>query len=236
MKKILMYHSIGPNGKESVEIGQDLYTVSERIFRIQLEHLSNYNPDVTITFDDGYSNNYTSAYPVLKEMNTPAYFFILVSKVGTAGYMSWEQIKELANNGMIIGSHGMTHRILTDLSDKELDYEMGESKKILEGNLRCKIHYFSVPRGFYNGMVVKKARQFRYKAIFTSDQRDADGYRFGRIAVRANWDLERFAREIEGERSLRDRSAKLLLDSSKKILGPKYYDKVRTIILGEDEQ
>lgn len=221
-----MYHSIGSSN--TPEIGADLYSVSVDNFRQQMEHISG----ATVSFDDGLLNNYTVAYPILKENGLKGYFFILVSKVGTPGYMNWQQIKDLQNNGMIIGSHGMTHRILTEINDDDdLDYELGESKKILEEKLGLEVKYLSIPRGFYNQNVIKKAKSFGYKNIFTSDAMDSDGFKVGRIAVKSSWNLNYFIRVINSGLSFKDRAGEAFKSSSKKLLGAKSYDKLRSAIL-----
>jgi len=247
MNKILMYHSIGNH--DNNEVGAELYSVSVEKFRRQMEwvcalascRVSEFNPQtrkpanaqtITITFDDGLLTNYTNALPILKEFGLKAYFFILVGKVGTAGYMNWEQIRELRDAGMIIGSHGMTHRILTELNDAELNYELNESKKILEEKLSRAIDYLSIPRGFCNKKVIDKVKQAGYKAVFTSNLKDNDGFKFGRIPVRSSWSIAYFARVMKNGPSLKDRAGEWVKGSSKKMLGAKCYDKVRTAVLG----
>lgn len=233
---ILMYHSIGvlDNG----EIDSELYSVLENNFKEQMEHLS---PKVTtnnvkaiiLTFDDGDITNYKYAYPILKDKGFTAYFFIIVSKVGAGGYMNWEQIRELRDSGMIIGSHGMTHRILTELSDKEIDYELRQSKKVLEDNLNHPINYFSIPRGFYNQIIIKKAKEIGYKAVFTSNPKDNDGFKFGRITIKRNWDLGYFIKVVNNGYPLKDKIEEMMKSSSKRILGTKRYDKFRSWILNK---
>jgi peptidoglycan/xylan/chitin deacetylase (PgdA/CDA1 family) len=229
---ILMYHSIG--SQKINEKGADLYSVSEQNFREQIEFLRNTHNaihDTKITFDDGLLNNYTIAYPILKEAGLKAYFFVIATKIGTPGYMSWKQIKELSDAGMIIGSHGMTHKILVGLHENELDYELRISKKILEENLGQSIDYFSIPRGFCNDNVIKQAKENNYKAVFTSNPKDNDGLRFGRIAIKGDWNLEHFIKVLNDDFSFKDKTKKLLKDSSKIILGAKNYDRLRAIIL-----
>ena len=186
---------------------------------------------IVITFDDGLLDNYTNAYPILKELGLKAYFFILASKIGTEGFMNWEQIKELKSAGMYIGSHGMTHRILTELNDADMEYELRKSKQLLEKNLACSSDYLSIPRGFYNQKVIAKAKEAGYKAIFTSNPKDNDGFTFGRIAVKGNWDTNYFIRVTKKGLSLKDKTKELLKNTSKKILGAKTYDTLRTTLL-----
>jgi peptidoglycan/xylan/chitin deacetylase (PgdA/CDA1 family) len=187
---------------------------------------------LVLTFDDGDTTNYTRAYPILKELGLKAYFFILVSKVGSPGFMNWGQIRELKDAGMIIGSHGMTHRILTTLNKKDLDYELRESKNILEENLGTAVNDISIPRGFYNEAVLNKIREAGYKTVFTSSLRDADEFKRGRISVKSDWDMDRFARALNNEYSLREKGVELVKSVSKRILGANTYDRVRSKILG----
>lgn len=221
MHKILMYHSIEAKGNG--EVGSGLYSVSRENFKKQMQYIKELKDlDISVTFDDGDITNYKYAYPILKNLDLNACFFIIVSKVGTRGYMNWEEIKELRDNGMIIGSHGITHKILEGLNNKELDYEIKASKRFIEDNLGHSIDYFSVPRGFCNKEVVKKAKEAGYKVVFTSKNR---------IAVKNNWSLKDFGRILNNGFSFKEKAKELIKDSSKRILGAKYYDKVRAGIL-----
>jgi peptidoglycan/xylan/chitin deacetylase (PgdA/CDA1 family) len=249
---ILTYHAIE---KAAAEKGNELYCVSLEKFKEQIEYIRRTRDEgrgtkddlrgthnegrgtkdggryATITFDDGDITNYTYAYPVLKESGLKAYFFILVSKVATEGYMNWQQIKELRDAGMTIGSHGMMHRILTLLNEKELDYEIKDSKKILEDNLGQAVEYFSIPRGFYNHKVIAKTKEAGYKIVFTSNPGDNSGFLFGRIAVKANWDLDYFTRVINNGYPLKDRIEEWLKGAFKALLGANSYDRLRSKLL-----
>jgi peptidoglycan/xylan/chitin deacetylase (PgdA/CDA1 family) len=250
MNKILIYHSVGEEGGS--EVGAELYSVSLSRFKEQMEYVAKLGTvplqslrvsplrgqtlqiggdSPLITFDDGYANNFTLAYPLIKKYEFKAYFFILVPKIGTDGYMSWEQIKEIKDAGMLIGSHGMIHEILTELSDKELDDEIFKSKSILEENLGQKIDYFSIPRGFYNRKIIEKAKQAGYQKVFTSNPKDNDGFLCGRIAVKNNWSLEYFIRVVNKGLSFKDRAEESIKRSSRNILGNKNYDRIRKGIL-----
>jgi peptidoglycan/xylan/chitin deacetylase (PgdA/CDA1 family) len=233
-KITLMYHAVIPDEEQ----GRDFYCIPVSEFRKQIEYISTVyrsqsETDVIATFDDGDVSNYTLVYPILKEFNFLAYFFITVSKVGTKGFMSWEQIKQLSDSGMIIGSHGMTHRILTELKDDELDNEIRGSKKVLEDNLGTSISYFSVPRGFYNNKIIQKAKDSGYRAVFTSNINEGGNFKLGRIPIKAHWDLEHFIRVVNKGLSFKEKTREFIKDSSKWILGAKRYDKLRTAILSK---
>jgi peptidoglycan/xylan/chitin deacetylase (PgdA/CDA1 family) len=253
MNRILTYHAIE---KPAAETGNNLYCVSLDKFKEQMDmlklrrqpagsdtiqtHIKLSNKlrrwreqslKIEITFDDGDITNYAHAYPVLKEKELRAYFFILVGKVGENGYMNWQQIKELRDAGMIIGSHGMTHRILTVLKEKELDYELGESKKILEKELGSEIKNLSIPRGFCNKKVIGKAKKLGYQTIFTSNPADDNSFLLGRIAVKANWDMDYFNNIINSGYPMKDRIEEWLKEAFKGILGATTYDRIRGKLL-----
>ena len=232
-----MYHSIGASNNG--EIGAGLYSVSVKNFREQMQWIVKMQGESPksqegpcVSFDDGDITNYQYAYPLLKEFGLKAYFFILAGRVGNEGYMNWRQISELNSAGMIIGSHGMSHRILTELNDEELDYELKESKKILEENLNKQAEYLSIPRGFYNQKVIAKAKDAGYRAVFTSSAGDSDEFKFGRIPVKGSWGLAYFSKITNSGPSLKDKGEELIKNASKKMLGAKNYDKLRTVILG----
>jgi peptidoglycan/xylan/chitin deacetylase (PgdA/CDA1 family) len=237
MKKniILMYHSISNGG--GGEVGSELYSVSVEKFKEQMKYIADIDgtrsPEKKpiITFDDGLVDNYDNAFPILKSYGHTAYFFVLAPRIGTEGYLDWEQLKKMRKNGMIIGSHGMTHRILVDLINTELDYEIIESKKILEDNMGEQIEYFSIPRGFYNRRVIAKARIAGYKTVFTSNLNDYDGFKYGRIAVKENWNINYFTKIIKKGPSVQEKAKESLKNTAKKFLGSGAYDKLRTKIL-----
>lgn len=207
-KLILMYHGIlsantvVPNQRE---VGADLYDVTTQDFQAHLDAIVAENQkvkrieecqaqDIVITFDDGEMNNYTEALPLLQQHNFPAYFFIIAKRVGTQGYMGVAELKQLVNAGMIIGSHGLSHEILTNLKDTQLEEELSASKKYLERNLEICVETISIPRGFCNDKVINMAHAAGYKYVFISerpkDLKVQDCYE--RVAVKKDWDVSRF--------------------------------------------
>ena len=226
---VLMYHSI--DTAIEGERGNHLYCISLDRFREQMQYLKRVTIPYIITFDDGDITNYTRAYPILKELGLKAHFFILAGKINTPGYLSWEEIKELHSNGMTIGSHGITHKIMLGLNQKELDYEITESKNILEKRLGFKIDYFSIPRGFYNKNIIDLIKGAGYKAIFTSSLKDHDDFKIGRIAIKGSWDLQHFTKALSGSYSGIENIVNIVKSLSRRILGIKQYDKLRSVLI-----
>ncbi|MEQ1887033.1 MAG: polysaccharide deacetylase family protein, partial [Bryobacteraceae bacterium] len=85
-----------------------------------------------LTFDDGLLNHYTAVYPLLRELDARATFFVPSGLIGTPGQMTRAMIRELSAGGMSIGSHTVTHPALPALSLREAHAELYESKAALE--------------------------------------------------------------------------------------------------------
>jgi peptidoglycan/xylan/chitin deacetylase (PgdA/CDA1 family) len=129
---------------------------------------------VAITFDDGRYGQYKWAYPLLRRYGMTATFFITTDWIGRDTFMNWNQIKEMSENGMVIGSHSLSHVNLTTLSDETLKKELEDSKKIIEekinpsgqseGEVSRKIDYLAYPGGNFNEHVIEFARAAGYKA------------------------------------------------------------------------
>ena len=127
-------------------------------------------PFVCLTFDDGYSDNFTIAYPILKRLNVPFAIYVTTGYIdGTAkmwwydetNVMNWEQLKKLSIDPLCtIGAHTISHPRLTTLSDKDAREEIFSSKQRLMEILGMPVNHFSYPHGDYNAdilHIVKKA-------------------------------------------------------------------------------
>ncbi|AFM28093.1 polysaccharide deacetylase family protein [Desulfomonile tiedjei] len=90
------------------------------------------NGRVTFTFDDGYLNNYINAFPIMEEYGVEGVSLVVTGDIGqNAEAMTWSQLQEMQAAGWEIGSHSMTHPMLTELTDSQLVYELSESKNLL---------------------------------------------------------------------------------------------------------
>lgn len=180
---ILMYHKIDYNYMQSKlsvspeSFERQMRLLSKKYKVLPLEKMVKLIAEgkrekkvVAITFDDGYENNYLYAYPILLKYEIPATIFVTVNYIGKQSYLSWDQIKEMQNSGLIeIGSHTINHVNLKELSLKELRKEIFESKKILEARLGNKIKFISYPGGAFDERVKKMVKLAGYQAGFTTD-------------------------------------------------------------------
>jgi peptidoglycan/xylan/chitin deacetylase (PgdA/CDA1 family) len=171
---ILMYHSISANPDKN-----SLLSVSASTFEKQMQFLRRHRYNIislkdlaeltkkklviphntiVITFDDGYCDNLTVAYPVLKRYKIPATIFVSPFYISNeAKYLTWAELKKLSESQLIdIGSHTLKHVFLLDFKDEaELYAQIRYSKELLERRLGVAIASFSYPAGGFN----KKIRQ-----------------------------------------------------------------------------
>ena len=74
------------------------------------------NP-IIITFDDGYEDNYTNMMPMINAMGMKATMFMATNYIGKENYVSWQQLKEMQDNNIEIGSHTANHLPLTEVEN-----------------------------------------------------------------------------------------------------------------------
>ena len=123
---------------------------------------------VLITFDDGYADNYTNAFPILKYYGMRATIFVIPAFVGVySNYLTWDEIREMADNGITIESHTMHHYKLEELPDDAIRSELLNSKQILEENLGYEVNFLAYPTGTYNLHIAGIAKEVGYKGAFT---------------------------------------------------------------------
>ncbi len=127
---------------------------------------------VAITFDDGYRDFYTDAFPVIKETGVKATVFVITGFVNYQNYMTDEQIKEVFQSGLVeVGAHTMSHIDLTSTTPAHADSEIVGSKDYLESKLGIKVESFSYPFGGLNNEITQMVKN----ASYTSAVSDISG-------------------------------------------------------------
>ncbi len=130
---------------------------------------------ILLTFDDAYLGQYDHAYPLLKEYNYPAAYFVQTGFVGvptSKDHFTWDQMREMVQDGLVsIAAHTINHPSdLRTLDPARLKRELEESKRILEAELGQEIPYFAYPTGYRNEQVVQAVKDAGYKLAFTMDK------------------------------------------------------------------
>lgn len=127
---------------------------------------------IMITFDDGYADNYTKAYPIMKKYGfTGTIFVITDTAVHTeqGRYLSWEQIEEMGKDGFSFESHTVNHKDLTKVTPEALAYELQQSKMEMEEHLGKLCRMIAYPEGEYNKRVIQATKEAGYALAFTID-------------------------------------------------------------------
>lgn len=142
---------------------------------------------VMITFDDGYNDNYSNAFPILKEFNMNATIFVISALIDTDNYMTSSQVKELSDYGIDIQSHTANHVDLITLSYEDQLKEFIVSKETLEKVIEKPINSIAYPLGHFNEDSKKAAKDAGYSMGFTIDRgyadRDDSPFQLNRICV-----------------------------------------------------
>lgn len=194
---ILTYHSIDESGS--------VISMPPGVFRRQMKFLSETGwnvvalndlarmlPDrrpisektAVLTFDDGFQNFYTEAFPVLEEYGFTATVFLVTDCVGKHNFwenkedgstgmplgklLSWDEIKELSKSGIDFGAHSVSHPDLTKIPLEEARREIIESKSAIEQHLGTAAATFAYPYGHFNEQVKEIVKDNFAAAVSTN--------------------------------------------------------------------
>lgn len=134
---------------------------------------------VCITLDDGYRDNYTLAYPMLKRLNVPFTVYVTTGFIDNRLPMWWyegehlgmstEELKALdADPLCTIGAHTVSHPKLDTLTREQQYQEIATSKQTLESILGHEIKHFSFPHGAHNTDTLDICRELGFHTIVQS--------------------------------------------------------------------
>ena len=120
---------------------------------------------ILLTIDDGFVSFYKRAWPILKKAEIPFILFVNTREVGTRGYMSWDQIKEISKEKFVhIGNHSYSHEYLVDTTNQEITNDIDRAIADFKNNLGYNSAFFSYPFGEYsnNFKTIVKNLGFKY--------------------------------------------------------------------------
>jgi peptidoglycan/xylan/chitin deacetylase (PgdA/CDA1 family) len=186
---ILCYHRFGPIKSKMVMTPEDFdkqmtYLKKNGYRVISLSNIHSFlkgdsvlpQRAIVITIDDGYRSSYDIAYPILKKHGFPATLFVYSDFIGSTDALSWSEIKEMVNSGLIdIQPHSKTHTSLTkqlpneDLSGRleRIDEEIRIPTHQIRKMLGLPLHTFAYPFGDTDDFLISKLKSANYKAAVT---------------------------------------------------------------------
>src|SRR4051794_35891604 len=171
---ILMYHYVRVNPVARDKEGADLSVTPQHFAQqmnllyssgfhtITLDDLTgailwgeNLPPNpVILTFDDGYEDLYTVAYPILEQYGFKATSFVITGRVGKGGYLTWDEMRGMEASGLVqFESHTVSHVEMTAVPLARAQRELANSKATLEKQLGMTVRYFCYPSGRYDPSV-----------------------------------------------------------------------------------
>ena len=255
----IMYHDVVENAAfESSGFpgeGANIYKLQREDFARQLEAIRAAVPDaavstiavrreiagrppVFLTFDDGGASFHAPIAGLLEQHCWRGHFFVTTGRIGTAGFLSEAQVRDLQRRGHVIGSHSHTHPTrMAALNEKQMEEEWRESVARLTDILGEAVRVASVPGGYYSPAVARTAAAAGIEVLFNSEPTAAvrvaegclllgryvvmrgmgpewaAGFAAGRIAPRwrqaALWKAKRVAKALGGTAYLKARHAML---------------------------
>ncbi|AVK51319.1 polysaccharide deacetylase [Clostridium sp. MF28] len=201
---VICFHSINddPSVKSPIIISKDKFRTQLQAIKdngyttLTMAQLNDYlskdkaipEKSVVLTFDDGYRDNYTNVFPILKEFNMNATIFVIQSYLDRDGYLTTDQVKELSSSGIIdIESHTVSHIDLPTMSYEDQLKELKNSKEKLESLINKPIISIAYPEGKYNDDTKKAFSEVGYSMGFTTERgyadRDDNSAELNRICV-----------------------------------------------------
>lgn len=242
---ILMYHRVGvsPNVDEGdYVVPTDLFEDQMRLLEARARPVVSLadvaegrHPDrsVALTFDDGCDSDATVVAPLLRAHGFTAAFFVNPALVGQDGRVSWVQLRALADDGFLVGSHGLDHTLLDELPAPELVRQIVESKEWLERRLERPVTALSLPGGGGGERALRAARAAGYRLVLGSRpgyvRSPAGAGILPRLAIRRGHGPARFEAALEpGPFVLLGSALRYaLLRSARRVLGTRAYGSVR---------
>jgi peptidoglycan/xylan/chitin deacetylase (PgdA/CDA1 family) len=183
----LMYHDVVANGRwdDSGFLGSaaDHYKLDAVNFAAHLDnllaagtHFADPNAvagglyeGCLLTYDDGGASA-AAVGAAMVDRGVRGCFFITTSRIGTPGFVSAEDLRNLRREGHLVGSHSHTHPAnISQLDTHALHEEWRRSVETLEHVLGERVDTASVPGGFMSTAVLRAAEAAGIRTLFTSE-------------------------------------------------------------------
>ncbi len=228
---VLLYHRVNDELKDSVTVGieqfdQQMSWLAEHYSLVGLDeavhgHVDRHHhgPLVAVTFDDGYLDNYENAVPIMSKYHIPATFFVSTGMIGTKRpfqhdinklgrripAMTWDQLRDMRDQGFHIGSHSVNHVNLAQIDIAELRYELTESRDTLTGELQIESVHFAYPFGGKSDITLEALKLIKEAGYVSCSSAyggriaaEVETFKIPRVNINWNFSMLAFRARIEG--------------------------------------
>ena len=221
---VLVYHQFAEKSTNKMTVSREAFEAQMRLLRekgyrvIPLAQLLAFaelraqipEKSVVITIDDGWRSTYDIAFPILRRFGYPATLFVYTKLVtGGAKTLSWEQLREMADQGLDVQCHTVSHRNLALPQEGEspeqylaaVQREIDDATRLIEQKTGRRPTVLAYPYGDTNGLAIELLRRRGYRAAFTvvreANPFFAPPFRFSRSMVYGDHDLARFEKNLQ---------------------------------------
>lgn len=167
----ICFHGIGSPAR-TMESGEEKYWITIDEFHRILDEIVTW-PDARISFDDGNASDIEVGLPALRERGLKATFFVLAGRLDTAGSLGAQDVIELRQQGMKIGTHGMDHIPWRRMASSVRNRELVEARQRLADVSGMDISEAALPLGQYDRTLLADLKALGYLRVHTSDRRPA---------------------------------------------------------------
>jgi peptidoglycan/xylan/chitin deacetylase (PgdA/CDA1 family) len=200
---------------------------------------------IVITFDDGWASNLSIAWPVMKQLHFPCTIFVVADRgveVFNEGGnldrpLTDEEVAQLADEGVSIQSHGLTHRPFTEMPRDTLDLELRESRRRLEALTGKPVAWLAAPFGLANHAAEIAARKAGYlgfdQGLTGANSLSTDLFSLRRLGVRPSWSAEDLLQKLTPETLKRAALIENLKRRIRLLLGQRNSARLRSFIRGK---
>jgi peptidoglycan/xylan/chitin deacetylase (PgdA/CDA1 family) len=153
---------------------------------------------ILLTIDDAFKSFYDQAWPILEKNEIPFLLFVNTREIGSSGYMTWEQIKEISKKKFVhIGNHSYSHDYLIDKTDEEITNDISLAIEDFKNNLGYNSPFFSYPFGEYSNSFKNIIKNYGFKYAFGQHSGVADetkdSYELPRFSINEKYgEMKRF--------------------------------------------
>jgi peptidoglycan/xylan/chitin deacetylase (PgdA/CDA1 family) len=213
----ICFHGVGVPQRE-LEPGEAAYWVSRGLFHDVLDLVAD-DPRVRISFDDANASDHEVGLPALLDRGLRATFFVLAGRLDSPGSLSSAQLRDLVEQGMTIGSHGMDHRPWRGLGAADLDRELVEARAILRDTAGTAVDEAALPLGRYDRRLLRRVRAQGYTRLHTSDRQWSHDRAWlqPRFSIRAGDTPDSVRREILSRATLAHRTRRTAVTTIKRL-------------------